>query len=106
MLLSQIRWGSASRSKSKGQALIFPLAWPGMGVGWYWRKGTLLGSTLLTWADPVSSSLAGLPWEARDEMSVVVIFCRRGKTWTTMNTGWLYLLVGQGPGADCQKERG
>lgn len=31
---------SISRSKSKGQALTFPLGWPGLGVGCCWRQKT------------------------------------------------------------------
>lgn len=57
----------------------------------------------VSWADPVSGSLAGPPWDAKTDMSVVVIFCRRGETCTTVVMGWLYLLVGQGQG---QEERG
>lgn len=79
------------RSKFRGRVLTFPLGQAGLaGVGagtqLCWRKRTLrvcwrgvtwLPSLGRPWAGPVSSSLAGLSWDTRAEMSAMVIFCRR-----------------------------
>lgn len=93
---------SVSRSKSKGQALTFPLGWPGLGVGWCWRQKTRNPPAwCLLLACPVQVLLA-VAWQSHHGMQKLKsvswsFLAGEGETCTTVITGWLYLLVRQVP---------